>query len=275
VHEFSAGDTSIIFIGSSRVQKSTDPDIINGHYDHYQIVNLGVMGGNFLSNCVLADFVIQQRGHKIIFIELAPLIDEVPNGLEDISAQTGLSIFHSALHLTQSRSLPEQSALLLNMINQKLYNSITLRDEVREVLGYGPAHNHDHRVGFHPEDKNDFHQTKPFLQWKEIRNHDFSTIDLTSYEAMIHQLEGLAKANDTQIVYFIPITYRTQIEKSIVLPLYRALPDSMKLEFSENFLQEMTRAEYLMDENHLNREGATEYSRMIIPLMRSKLKVHS
>jgi hypothetical protein len=68
-------------------------------------------------------------------------------------------------------------------------------------------------------------------------------------------------------VFFLPVTIPTDVEKSIVLPLYSALPDTMKLEFTVTFLQQIAREEYLGDANHLNRQGADAFSNMLVPLL--------
>jgi hypothetical protein len=261
-----AADTSFFFVGSSRVQRSIDPKIINAHYDGFRTVNLGISSGNFLSSCVMANFILRQRGHKVVFIELAPLLDELPDGLFKVSSETGLSPFRSVLDLTGNHSFSERSMLIVNIINHHLYNSITVREEVREIFGY-KMDDSDQLIGFQSSDKNDAHDISSFLTWQEINTNRSNAIDLTKYKTMIGHLENLAKSNNSRIVFFLPVTYNKQIEKSIAISLYQVLPYTMKLEFSAHFLEQMARKEFLMDGNHLNAQGATAYSRLLIPLL--------
>jgi hypothetical protein len=262
----SAADTSFFFIGSSRVQKSIDPEIIRNHYGNFQIFNVGISGGSFLSSCVVADFMIRRQGHKVLFIELAPLLDELPDGLFTLSSQTGLSASRPVIALTESQSFSEQSMLIMKIVNDQLYKSITVGNEVRNVIRYKINHDDDKLVGFNPYDKNDCRTVNSFLTWDEINTRPVHSIDLTKYNAMINYLEDLAETNDAQIVFFLPITSKGQ-ETSIIIPLYRALPDSIKLKFPTSFLKQMEKAEYLGDESHLNRRGASAYSTLILPLL--------
>jgi hypothetical protein len=269
-----SSDTAFIFIGSSRVRKSIDPQIIKSHFDKFNVVNLGIQGGNFLSSSVMADIVVQQNnGHKVLFIELALLRDELPDGVFNFSSLTGSSPASSVIELTEGQSFAAQSMLMSNIVNHQLFKTVTLRDEVRQIIGY--KLDNDPEIGFLPYENNDWHDTNSFLMWEEINTSCANAIDLTKYMAIVNYLERLAKSNDSQIVFFLPVTYTSQVERDIVTALYRRLPGTMKLEYTENFLNEITRAEYLGDQNHLNKQGADTYSRLLPPTMESVVRKHN
>lgn len=265
-HLTTHADTSLFFIGSSRVQRSIDPQIIKSHYGHFPAFNLGVAGGTFLSNCVMADFIIQQKGYKVLFIELSPLVDELPDYLFGVSSEIGLNPLRSVLALTQSQSFSARSMLILNVINRQLHNSIAVTEEVKKIIGY--KMDRESRIGFVASDKNNFQNILCLLTWEEMKNgHSDYSIDLSKYMQMIDYLQNEARNNNAQLVFFLPITYAKQVEKTIVIPLYFALPETMRLEFPDYFFREMNKEEYLKDQLHLNRQGATTYSRLLIPLL--------
>ncbi|MBT1705391.1 hypothetical protein [Chryseosolibacter indicus] len=266
-----AMDTSFFFIGSSRVQKGIDPLIITNGYDNVKVFNWGITSGTFLNNCIVADFAIKQPGQKVVFIELAPLVDVLPDGLFNFATHTRLDLFGSVLTLTANQSFSEQSMLMLKIINDYFYKCITVRNEVKHIIGHtaGVKVNDDYEkwIGFSPSNRNGHYTTRSFLTSQEINNCRLNSINLVKYQVMISYLEGLAKSNNSRVVFFLPITSMKQAEKNIVIPLYHTLPDSMKLEYSSQFLQQMADAEYLLDINHLNRKGATTYSTLLIPLL--------
>ena len=267
--------TFIYFIGSSRVQKSIDPNIIGGRYNNYLVSNLGMQGGNFLSSCVMADFVLKQNyGHNILFVELSLNMDELPKGVFKYSLPSKPSPSSSILSLTGNQSIPEQSMLLSNVINRQLFYSLSIGDDVREIIGL-KSNGGDQLIGYHPYEKNDWHDTNSFLSWNDIKTEGVNSIDISQYMYKINYLKMLAEDNNARIVFFLPVTYISEFEKSIVIQIYRTLPATMKLEYSESFLKKITRAEYLGDRNHLNIHGAKSYSKLLIPQIEIVLQKNS
>lgn len=265
-------DSSVYFIGSSRLQKSLDPKILQDHFANFQIMNLGISGSNFLSNCVMAEIVLQRPGHNILFIELAPILEELPDGVYRAASQTAFSPLASVYAFTANQSYPEQSRLMLNILNRELYKSVTIREEVFDLAGYSVDVQKTNWIGFDPYDKNEWHDSNSFLTWQEINAAHPVTVDLEKYSAMISRLDVLAKRKGCRIVFFLPITVREPVEKHIILPLYHTLQDSMKFEFTSDFMSMITQSAYLGDQNHLNRKGAEVYSRSIVPLLQKHLE---
>jgi len=259
-----SADISYFFIGSSRVQQSIDPQIINKYYTNCNVLNLGISGGTLLSNCVIADLIIRRKGYKILFIELSPFLDELPTSLFNLSSETGFNPVASSFKLTMDQSFPDRSKLMLNIINQRIHNSITITEEVKKIFGYELNKDNEKWIGFNPSDRNDFHALSSFLKHEEIYNESYYPAELSRYKQIIDRLTDEAKNHHSKIVFFLPINYTKQTEKNIVIPLYNSLPPSMKLEFSDTFIRQISKAEYLMDRNHLNSKGATAYSRLLI-----------
>jgi hypothetical protein len=270
----SSADTSLYFVGSSRVQKSIDPKLLQDHFRNFQVINLGISGGNFLSNCVMAEIVLKRPGNKVVFIELAPILDELPDGIYRVASQSDFSPSGSARAFATDRSYADQSRQMLAILNSELYKSVTIREEVFDILGLDVGKSNSSWIGFDPYDKNECDHARSFLTWQEIHEQTVPPVDLLKYAAMISRLEGLAKMNDSWIVFFLPITVREPVEKGIILPLYRTLPDPMKIEFTPGFLNALSQPVFLGDENHLNRRGAEVYSTMLIPLLETHLQTY-
>ena len=265
-------DTSLYFIGSSRVQKSVNPKLLQDYFRNFQVINLGISGGNFLSNCVMAEIVLKRPGNKVVFIELAPILDELPDALYSVASQTtDFSPSGSARAFATNRSYAEQSTLMLTILNRELYKSVTIREELFDILGFNVRKSNSNWIGFDPYDKNECEDARSFLTWQEIHSETEVAVDLSKYAAMISRLELLANEGDSRIVFFLPITIRERLEKRIILPLYRTLPDSMKLEFTPGFLSGLSQPGFLGDENHLNRRGAEVYSTSLVPLLENHL----
>lgn len=185
-----ATDTTYYFIGSSRVQQSVNPQIINAYYKHINVFNLGIAGGTFLSNCIMADFIAQKNGCKVVFIELSPLLDQLPVSLFNFSSQTGFSPLNSALKLTSDQSFSARSMLALNIVNQYIFNSINVLEEVKKIIGYKKNENTQKWIGFKPSDQNDFHNTTSFVSWEEINDQSTYSIELNEYRQIIDYLQG-------------------------------------------------------------------------------------
>lgn len=255
-------DTSFFFIGSSRVQKGIDPDIVSGDDETTHIFNVGIAGSSFLSNCVAADFLVRQPGYKVLYIELAPLLNELPDGLLELSSELEQSPSHAVLNLTENQPLTERSMMIITIMNQQMFKSISIGHDVRNLIDHKSGAGTE-AIGFSPYDKNDSREVASFLTWEEINVSPAISVDLTKYNAMLEYLNKVARDNNSRVIFFLPITSGNPTEKNILIPLYRALPDSMKLAYSDSLLKKMRRPEFLGDKNHLNRKGATEYSRLI------------
>jgi hypothetical protein len=123
-------------------------------------------------------------------------------------------------------------------------------------------------IGFNSVDKNTSYSTASFLKISDINVVTSQFINLSEYKKIIDYLNTSAKKLNTQIIFFLPLTYQRQAEKEIVIPLYNSLPPDMKLEYTEDFIQSLTNGQYLLDKIHFNSAGAEVYSQLMIPLLK-------
>lgn len=260
-----AKDTSLFFIGSSRVKNSVNPSLINAHFHNLSVYNLGISGAGFLSNCVMADYIIQQSGYNIVFIELSPLLEEVPKDFWSFSYHAEFNLFKSILWLTKEQSVRKQFLLLINVLNNYLFKFVYIYKETRESLGLKGQDTKKNLIGFTASDTNNLDGSISFLNRVEIDTCTSIKFSLANMNGMIENLNTHAKENRAKIIFFLPITYNKGVEKSIVFPLYNLLSDSVKLNYSEQFLLSMAKNEYMKDHYHLNNRGATAYSQLLIP----------
>ena len=264
-------DTSIFFIGSSRVQYSLDPQIIQAYYSGFNTYNLGMSHSNFLGNCILADYIMQTVGHKILLIELSPLYEELPEGLFLLLSMAKINQTQKAIQLAGNYS-SKHFNIILNNLNQKLSFSIFLNRGIKNIFFFNTEKTTAKLIGFNSVDKKTSYSTASFLKISDINVVISSFVNLSEYKKIIDYLNTSAKKLNTQIIFFLPLTYQKQVEKEIVIPLYHSLPPHMKLEYTDDFIQSLTNSQYLLDKIHFNSAGAKIYSQLMIPLLKKKFE---
>ncbi|WP_109852046.1 hypothetical protein [Aquimarina sp. AU58] len=258
------------FIGSSRVQQSINPKILKEHFGNRNINNLGINGSTFLSNCILADFLMKEKTSKVLFIELSPLKQELPSGFIKFSKEANINILKTIDKLAKNESFRKRLLLKLNILNYLFFKKISVKEDVRRML----SQNDDDKgnikeMGFISLNESNFNSTSPFISYEEINSPSTKNKNLTSYQNYINYLLELSSENNSKIIFFLPITYRNEKEKNIVIPLYHSLPDSLKIKYSKSFLDSMVNSKYLSDENHLNSLGAKKYTNLLSHLIES------
>lgn len=263
-------DTTFYFIGSSRVRSGVAPNIIEPHFENTNVVNLGIIGGTFLSNCIVADHIIQQEGDKVLFIELSPLQDNVPSGLSTFASKYEINLLASIFRITTHFSLSEKAVMLGNIVNQRIFSTISLTHDIQSIISFDEIQK-ERRAGLASSNAgNDRYGVSSFLTFNEIEGVSYNTNLLSKYHQTISFLKNLADQHQAQLIFFLPITFNKQAERDIVIPLYNTLPDEMKLEYTKHFLDQMAHSKYLQNRNHLNQQGAEAFSQMIVPFIKNK-----
>ncbi|MEW7291363.1 hypothetical protein [Aquimarina sp. 2304DJ70-9] len=262
-------EPSYYFIGSSRVQKSVNPKILRDHFNNSNIHNTAISSSTFLSNCILADYLIRTQGSNVLFIELSPIIPELPKGLIKFSNEANINITETIKALTKKENLRQKTIINLNALNSYFFLKTPLKESMKRILN----HNNDSEksstklMGFISLKGNNFYSTTPFITYKEINYSSKKNKNLKSYHNYINYLLELSELYDSKIVFFLPVTYLKEKEKDIVIPLYNSLPDSVKIRYSKGFIESITNANYLLDGNHFNNKGATKYTNLLCPLL--------
>lgn len=258
-------DSSFLFIGSSRVQKSINPKILREHFQNKNIYNLGVSGSTFLSNCIFADFLMKKSAPKILFIELSPIIPDLPSEFIDFSSKENIHLLCSIEKLTKKESFRKRLILKLDIINHYFFKKILLKENLKKILRFN-VNNKEKLAGFVSSAENNYNSITPFLRYKELNSYKTNN-DLSSYHNYINHLFKSGNQHNTKIVFFLPITYNKKAEKDIVIPIYNSLPDSSKIKYSKEFISSIINPAFLSDSNHLNGLGAEKYTTMLLPYL--------
>ncbi len=263
--------TSYYFIGSSRVQKSVDPNNIKSTLGTQNIFNIGISGATFLENTILADYIIKTPNRKVLFIELSPILSSFSKTSIQFYDTNNMTPFKTLNLLTNSLSLSKRLNFNFNIYNSYLFSKIAIREDIKNLIN--PQLDIDNRIlmGYSPVIKNDTKSLSSFLTYQEMMVTDYSSVNFKNHYGYIDHLINLSKKHNTKIVFFLPLTYRSQKEKNIVIPLFRSLPKNMKLEYSKKFLDSMRNPKYLSDINHFNEAGAQQYSSLLFPLLKDFL----
>ncbi|TSE08637.1 hypothetical protein [Aquimarina algiphila] len=260
---------SYYFIGSSRVQKSINPELLKVHFDNENIYNMGISASTFLSNCALAEFLIINKKPKVLFIELSPILPELPEGLLKFSDEVDFDVFRSINSLNKHESIHQKILINLNQLNNYTFSKISLKDDLKKILGLKDQQSNKRAMGFVSLKGNSFNSTSKFITYREINSFQRKSNKSNSHENYINHLLELGIKKNTKIVFFLPITYQREKEKSITVPIFNMLSDSLKIKYSEKFIAEITKAKYLSDSNHFNNIGAEKYTELLYPLIES------
>ncbi|MBS7562912.1 hypothetical protein KHS38_00730 [Mucilaginibacter sp. Bleaf8] len=256
-----ATDTSYYFIGSSRVQTSIDPEVLKQTLGNKHIYNAGISGGTLLSNCIIARRLMQNKSPKVLFIELTPMLPEVPDYLLKHQDDLNLEIFGTANQLLSHLNFLSKCRLLLQLANKYVTSKLFIVDEVRNLMRINVEKTEGH-FGFQPISENKYHSVTPFLKFQDFNNYNDKG-SVARYQQYINELLKLGHQSNSKIVFFLPVTFRSEDEKETTIPIYKSLPDSTKLQMPEVLLKSMENASYLADNNHLNLAGAKVYSHLL------------
>ncbi|WP_438422584.1 hypothetical protein [Aquimarina macrocephali] len=260
-------ETSYYFIGSSRVQNSINPEILEEHFGNKNVSNIGISGSTFLSNCILADFLLKEKTSKVLFIELSPIKQELPNGFIEFSKEANIDILETIDELTKNESFRKRLLFKLHILNYLYSKKISVKKDVKRILSQND--NKEREIGFISLNKNNFNSISPFITYEEINSPSIKNKNLTTYQNYINYLLELSSKKNSKIIFFLPLTYKNEKEKNIVIPLYHSLSDSLKIKYSKRFLNSIVNSKYLSDENHLNSLGAEKYTNLLSPLIES------
>lgn len=258
-------DSSYFFIGSSRVKRSIDPKEVKKIFKNRGIINLGINSSVFISNCLLTESIMKIH-NGVFFIELSPALFKLSNGIVMLSNEINIDIENSAKQLFQKESSYDGYLHLLKIYKNKLSSELAYElDYKRKIrsLFFDDTEFRELPGFISIEVANNINSISSFLTYNELVTLKKTKVNLDNYKIYINHLMDLSVKYKSKIVFFLPLTYKKKEERDIVIPLYQMLPDSMKIKYSEKFLNEITNSDYLQDIIHLNSNGAKVYSQWL------------
>lgn len=268
----STSGPSYYFIGSSRVQRSFNPAILSDCLNGVEINNWGMSSCTFFYNCIIADFLMDQRGNKALFIELSSISSDIPPSFLDLEKMAGFNTTDIIKNLSKGQSLTDRFSTYINFFDSKAFDMISIREEMsaafkrllnEEVL----LSTH---FGYLESDDNEVQETDSFLDYHEIHQEPFGDKEaITPHLLYIDYLLKKARQQGVNIYFFLPTTYNSNVEKHLVIPIFNALPETARIDYDSTFLNAIGKAEYLADKNHLNKKGAEVHSAEMCRLLKS------
>ena len=200
-------DTSYYFIGSSRVQKSIDPNILSKAVNGKSVFNLGISNSLFLSNCFLADFVMEQKGEKIIFIELSALNEHFPKSYTIVANALQINSYSKLWSYTKNYSITDKVKLFFSIINQQLFSAFSIKIKAIRFLNYNKKEvDKTKLIGYCSSKRAECDNTTSILSRQDLINYSDERIDHRQYFNLITQLLEKSKTNHSKIFFFLPIT---------------------------------------------------------------------
>ncbi|WP_462251932.1 hypothetical protein [Ekhidna sp.] len=255
---------SVVFVGSSRFRRGISDKELAARIPNRQFVNLGVFRNTMLPNFILSEFLIDSTEVELIFFELSLLNFEFTSSQMDLIRSLELSIPNS-LNLISSGNSLEDLRTTVSIHNDLLLSKLIIKNQINAILG---KKNTQPLFGYLPSKDNDVADESSFLKLEELTSTPGQKIDLHSYRILLNTLIRKADARNKKIVFMIPSTSRRPAEKDVIIPLFNSISRENKLIVDSLFFQRITKAEYLMDRNHFNLEGAivhtNELARLIL-----------
>lgn len=239
---------SSYFIGSSRVQRGIDPELLHEHSKENRVYNVGIRAGTFLHNFIMAEHIIKEYNPKELFIELSPIQAKINPTLESLNIndlQLVIKYFNLLYFFEDTESY--------------LFSKVTIRHSLKKIIMSNKTNlvNGSYSsisIGYEFIDENNYDTTNSFLTMEDLEI--YNTYDITDHIHLIAQLHQISEKNHTTIRYFLPITFNREEERILVSKVFQSLSKEQKVPYTKDFLNSISKSIYLQDKNHLNHKGA-------------------
>lgn len=229
---------SVFFVGSSRVQRGIITSRLEGEN---KIYNAGISGSTFFHNMIRAEYLIKEHKAQHLFIEISP----IQYSFRRAHIPYGIHLNYSTVKAISLRNYADY-------IESYLFSFLSLKSYVKELF---MAKAEIHRLGYIANEGSLYNKVNSFLKVEDL-NKTYK-YNITAYLNFINHLNQLAEKEGTRIQYFLPLTYKRQLEKEIDLAVFNSLESELKVTYTEDFLRSIMNSDYLYDMNHLNNKGAT------------------
>ncbi|EAY31936.1 hypothetical protein [Microscilla marina] len=258
-------DTSYFFLGSSRVQCGVNPDIIKKKLGQDKVYNLAVGGATFLNSCIIAQHLIQTKGHKTIFIELASIHKKLPEHIFLICQEFGINLPKALHRLVKGFDLKRQLEIQTHYLEQAAFLTASVKNTVQVLLNYK---NPLPPIGFQAHTQNNCLSIQSFINDNEVLNPLAYPPYIKEHKLLIDYLTLLAQHHHARIIFLLPINFVDSTRKKQALEVYHHVPPHQKVVYTADFIQQMQQARFLKDAQHLNQWGAQKYTELLCPLIK-------
>ncbi len=261
-------DTAVFFVGSSRVKYGVNDSLLETLL-HFNVHNCAFSNSTFFSNVVITAGVIKQGGNKIIITELSPLIPDIPMGSSEFMQVMGIYKLNTIHQLIQADGILKNRQAYIKLLNQYLVNTVTLENELKFLFEADLKNQVLTGFRYKSVDHNGYKQTDSYLKITDFIPPLYTHPQARLHLKFINYLANLAQQHHTKLYFAMPVLYRDQAERALVRSVFHSLPDSLKITYSPDLIEQVTNATYLYDIMHFNKRGADKFSELLAPVIDS------
>lgn len=259
-------DTAYFFLGSSRVQCGINPDIIKKKFGKNKVYNLAVGGATFLNSCIIAQHLIQTKGNKVVFIELANIHQKLPEHIFTMTQVFDINLPNALHQLIKEFDVKRQLAIQTHYLEQAAFFVASVKNNTQRLLNY---RHQKSPIGFQSYTQNLYPNTSSYITIDEVLSPPSSQPYLKEQKLLIDYLTSLAQQKQTKIVFLLPINMSDGAKKHQILGAYHYISPQQKIVYNADFLKKIRQAHFLKDALHLNQWGAQKYTELLCPLIKS------
>ncbi|WP_459468521.1 hypothetical protein [Aquirufa nivalisilvae] len=258
---------TIFFIGSSRVMRSINTDLLKDSLDEWESINVGVSGSSLAQNLYLANFLKNKPGFKVLFIELSRYKKNRPNST--VAQTLGLinypdsyyEFIHDCTSVTRILNNWESYALeYLNNIQSNIKQFLSRERILKfQMIGFAPVFN------------SGYWKTDSFITEIDIVNFSNGQID-TEVIGRIRELLVAQVKGNYRVIFLLPVTTMEKSELKFTVPIFQNIPINNKWYYDSPFIQAISHPKYLEDKNHLNYHGSVIYTQGLLKYIKANKK---
>lgn len=260
---------SIFFLGSSRIQRSVNSQLIQDSLSTWQVYNVGLLGNTLAQNLYLAQYIKNLPGDKVVFIELTSYMVNYPETFKTAVEYLELPDFPNSYYKFLEKPLPPSKNYgFLDDFEKAFWNTMIQNQNAIKGIVFREDYNGYDEIGFSPTNRNDIVTQESFLSQEDLLAFASCPLDVNIY-GKVNQVLKTQKQNEFKVVFLLPITCNDKAEFEVKVPVFNKIPKEAKWEYEEQFLQDITNSKYLENKNHLNSLGAYVYSQGLVKYIKS------
>ncbi len=255
---------SIIFLGTSRVQRAVIDDSLARFFPEYQVINASMPAVSFTHVDFFIRYLNSLPGKKIFVVELLNnkkkentammfLINKlsIPNGYETMAKENGLSTNPLFLWYWRSKFF----------FNLQLNKLDLLRDWLKRQYGGKTNSIRSSFIGYSYSSVNGYKGLETLMSRGRLQANAPMKIN-TLLQRMVHQL--IQSENDsTRYFFYLPYISNGIKHLQSTVPVFYTIDSLHAWHYTDADLASFRHKPYLMDENHFNYRGAMVFTHWV------------
>ncbi len=256
------------FVGSSRIALGINTALLKQHINTTDFYNLGVYGQAFNYSLPIAHKLMSHQQNSLIYIELTRI-----KPINTVNNYNYLSYPEKAkADITYLNTLPSFGVNNLHTFFKSmeayLFNTLSIKTNLA-ALSHNPSICPN--TGIQKTKMQYNGSTKTFLRPDELVNTPADIEGTNDYIRLINTTIEKAVSSNTKIVFILPITFRDDHERKILLSVYKHIPEKYKTTYPLKFLETISNTKYLNHPFHFNHSGAELYTTLILEDIKKRL----